>query len=189
MNSLQHGVPVIFLLGGWSYSQTPTSKTIPHGGIITDYLGNMTVEGSYELYFLVTGYITFFRLSSISQKGECCSVWRTLIICWMLPKTHCNMYIHYHLHMRKFDYQLFPVVIIPNPPPPRRDLLLAHVANISSYFLYPFMHLFTLFICERLYLPRIQSIFSKGLQCRFNFQNPPTIATSFQTWQYYFSKT
>ena len=49
------------------------------------------------LYAISWIVVTFPRRSSMSPKGECCSVWRMLLICWMLPlATHCHT--HYHLH-------------------------------------------------------------------------------------------
>ena len=36
------------ILWGMVIQPNTNMQTIPHGGIITGYLGNMTVEGSYE---------------------------------------------------------------------------------------------------------------------------------------------
>ena len=48
--------------------------------------------------------VTFSRQSSMSPKGECCSVWENWC-CWMLPLA-TYYHIHYHLHAR--SYALLP---------------------------------------------------------------------------------
>ena len=56
------------------------------------------------LYAISWIVVTFSRQSGMSPKGVWCSVWRMLLICWMLPlATHC----HTHYHLRPFHFVLF----------------------------------------------------------------------------------
>ena len=94
LNSLQHGEKWCQLYSSLrdghvaKHQCAKPSPMVHHGGIITGCLGNMTAEGSYELYLC---YITYFGLCSISQKGKCCSGWRMLFVgCYPNPLPHVH---------------------------------------------------------------------------------------------------